>query len=204
MGTGTVSRCRSDNNIFENLRFKFWVKNGPFQVKNRHFRTIFTFKDLRYHKKEIEVDDTTGTGIVCHCRSDKNIFENLGFNFCSKMVHFRSKIAIFSLFSLLKTTGTIKKTQKWMILFVLAPFFAAVQIQIFLKTRIPFLVKNYCRSDKNIFENLGFNFCSKMVHFRSKIAIFSLFSLLKTSGTIKKTQKWMILRLLAHFLQLFR
>ena len=77
---------------FQKSRISFLVKNGPFQVKNSHFLTIFTFKALRYHKKDKEVDDTSGTGTVCPWRSETNIFENLGF-------HFWSKIAIFGLFS---------------------------------------------------------------------------------------------------------
>ena len=58
-----------------------------------------------------KMDDTMGTGTVFRCRSDTNIFENLCFHFWSKMAHFRSKIAIFGLFSLLKTTGTIKRNR---------------------------------------------------------------------------------------------
>ena len=34
----------------------------------------------------------------------------------------------------------------------------------------------FCRSNENIIKNLGFQFWSKMAHFRSKIAIFGLFS----------------------------
>ena len=63
-GTGTVCRCHSDNNIFQISGISFLVKNGPFQVKNSLFWTIFTFEDLIYHQKDIEVDDTTGTGTV--------------------------------------------------------------------------------------------------------------------------------------------
>ena len=60
------------------------------------FWTIFSLKDLGYHKKkDIEVDDPSSSGTVCPCRSDTNIFKNLGFHFWSKMAHFRSKIAIF-------------------------------------------------------------------------------------------------------------
>ena len=33
VGTGTVFCCRSDNNNFENLRFHFGVKNGPFDFQ---------------------------------------------------------------------------------------------------------------------------------------------------------------------------
>ena len=45
------------------------------------------------------MDDIAGTGTVFSCRSDENIFKIIGFNFWSKMAHFRSKIAIFGLFS---------------------------------------------------------------------------------------------------------
>ena len=45
-------------------------------------------------------DDTTGTCSVCHCRTDKNIFENLGFHFGQKWPVLGCKLVIF---------GTYKK-----------------------------------------------------------------------------------------------
>ena len=109
-GTDTVCHCDMDNNIFVNLGFHFGPKMARLRSKYP-FWTIFSLKDLGYHKKkDIEVDDPSSSGTVCPCRSDTNIFKNLGFHFWSKMAHFRSKIAIFGLFSLLKTSDTIKKT----------------------------------------------------------------------------------------------
>ena len=127
--------------IFLKISDFIFGQKWPILGQKQPFWTILTFKDLRYHKKDIEVDDTTGTSTVCRCRSDANIFENLGFHFWSKMAHFRSKIAIFGLFSLLKTSDTIKNTQKWMILRVLAQFVT------------------------DVLENLGFHFWPKMAYF---------------------------------------
>ena len=113
------------------------------------------------------MDDTSVTGTVCPWRSDTNIFKILGFHFWSKMAHFRSKIAIFGLFSYKDKN---------------IPSYG-VPVDDTTGTGTVFC----CRSDENIFKNLRFHFWSKMAHFRTKIAIFGLFSLLKASGTIKKT-----------------
>ena len=100
------------------------------------------------------------------------------------MAHFRSKIAIFRLFSLLKTTGTIKKTSKWMILRVLAQFLLPFRYIYFLKI-------------------LDFIFGQKW-HILGQKSSFSDYFLFETSCTIKKQPRWMILRVLAQFFTAFQ
>ena len=55
------------------------------------------------------MDETVGTGTVFVAVQIQIILEISDFIFGSKMAHFRSKLAIFGLFSLLKTTVTIKR-----------------------------------------------------------------------------------------------
>ena len=64
-GTGTVFHCRSDKNIFKNLRFHFWSKMAHFRSKIAIFG-LFSYKGKHIPSEGVQEDDTTGTGTVCH------------------------------------------------------------------------------------------------------------------------------------------